>query len=54
MKTEREKHIDACFLKLQKWKRAFEEKNGRECTKADIMLADPEIATIAKRLGELG
>ena len=53
MKTEREKHIDACFLKLQKWKREYEMKNGREPTKADIVLAEPEISTIAKRLGEL-
>jgi len=44
--------IDANFLKLQKWRKAFEERNGRAATKADIMLADPEIMGLARRLGE--
>ena len=52
MRTEREKHIDANFMKLQGWKRAFEERNGRAPNKADIML-DEDIKAIARRLGEL-
>eukprot|EP00966_Prymnesium_polylepis_P070037 1628419-Prymnesium_polylepis.1 len=42
--------IDANFLKLQKWRKAFEERNGRPATKADIMLADPEIKNLAQRM----
>jgi hypothetical protein len=53
-KTEREKHIDANFAKLQKWKSEFEERNGRAPMKADLALADPEISAIARRLGEFG
>ena len=53
LKTQRELHIDANFLKLQKWKKGFEEKNGRVATTADLMLADPEMVAIARRLGEL-
>jgi len=52
-KSAREKMIDANFLKLQKWRKAFEERNGRPATKADIMLADPEIKNLAQRMGEL-
>jgi len=51
-KSEREKFIDANFLKLQKWKKEFEQKNGRPPTKADLMLADTEYQKIAARLGE--
>ena len=40
------------FLKLQKWKKEFEQRNGRQPNKADIMLADPEIMGLARRLGE--
>ena len=50
--TESEKYVDAGFLKLQKWKREFEQRNERPPTKADIMLADPEIMGLARRLGE--
>eukprot|EP00965_Chrysotila_dentata_P202862 6181358-Pleurochrysis_carterae.AAC.1 len=53
LKTNREKLIDANFLKLQKWKQEFEENNGRPCTKSDIMLADQEVLAIARRIGEL-
>jgi len=53
-RSAREKLIDANFLKLQKWKKAFEERNGRAATKADLMLADPEIKNLAGRMGELG
>ena len=50
--TESEKYVDAGFLRLQKWKREFEQRNERPPTKADIMLADPEIMGLARRLGE--
>lgn len=53
LRTEREKHIDANFLKLQKWKKDYEDREGRPPNKADIMLADPEILNIARRLGEI-
>lgn len=52
-KSARELHIDANFLKLQKWKKDFEARNGREATKADLMLADAEIKAIAARMGGL-
>ena len=52
-RSAREKMIDANFLKLQKWRKAFESSNGRPATKADIMLADPEIKNLALRMGEL-
>uniref|UniRef100_A0A7S4JJR1 LamG-like jellyroll fold domain-containing protein n=1 Tax=Prymnesium polylepis TaxID=72548 RepID=A0A7S4JJR1_9EUKA len=52
-KSAREKMIDANFLKLQKWRKAFESSSGRPATKADIMLADPEIKNLALRMGEL-
>jgi len=52
-KTEREKHIDMNFEKLQKWKDEFEARNGRQPTKAEIMM-DPEMGAVARRLGEFG
>jgi len=52
LRTEREKHIDANFIKLQKWKKGFEDRNGRQPTKADMML-DGEVKDLARRLGEL-
>ena len=54
IKTEREKHIDANFEKLQEWKREFEATNGRAPNMADMALADPEITAMARRLGEFG
>jgi len=53
-KSEREKHIEANFEKLQAWKTDFAERNGRPPTKADMVLADPEVAALARRLGEFG
>ena len=53
LKTEREKHIDACFMRLQAWKNEFEDANGRLPAKADVLMAEPEIVNIARRLGEL-
>lgn len=52
-KSAREKLIDANFLKMQKWKKTFEERNGRPPTKADLMLAEPDIKALAQRTGEL-
>ena len=37
---------------VEEWKKEFEQRNGRGPTKADIMLADPEIMGLARRLGE--
>lgn len=53
-KSEREKHIDAQYDKLNAWKEEFKERNGRMPSKADMVLADPEITALAKRLGEFG
>ena len=53
-KSEREKHIEANFERLQAWKNEFAERNGRPPTKADMVLADPEISALARRLGEFG
>ena len=53
IKTEREKHIDQNFEKLQAWKDEFELRNGRAPTKAEIMM-DPEMGAVARRLGEFG
>ena len=50
-KSEREKHIEENFNKLQAWKNEFEEKNGRPANKADMLLAGEEISGLARRLG---
>ena len=52
-KSEREKHIDENFEKLQVWKNEFEKENGRQPTKAELMM-HPEMGAIARRLGEFG
>ena len=52
-KTEREKHIEANYNKLLEWKNEFEARNGRQPSKADMLLAEPEITALARRLGEL-
>lgn len=52
--SEREKAINEMFNKLQKWKDEFQARNGKEPTKADLLLADQEITAIARRLGEFG
>jgi hypothetical protein len=49
--TASERIIDEQFLKLQAWRKEFEKNHSREATKADIILADPEILGIARRLG---
>ena len=51
-KTEREKHIEENFKKVQAWKDEFEVRNGRPPNMADMALADPEITAMARRLGE--
>jgi len=51
-KTAREMHIEANYEKLKAWKDDFVERNGRSATKADMLLADPEISALARRLGE--
>ena len=53
-KSEREKHIEENFNKLQAWKKDFQERNGREASKADMLLAGDEISGLARRLGEFG
>lgn len=45
--------VDVNTIKLQKWKKAFEDKNGRPPTKADLMMADSEIKALAQRYGGL-
>lgn len=52
-KTANEKYLDISYIKMQRWKKEFESKNGRPPTKADVMLADSEIKTLAQRTGEL-
>lgn len=52
-KSEREKHIDENFEKLNNWKLEFEKDNGRLPTKAEIMM-HPEMGAVARRLGEFG
>ena len=52
--TEREKHIEANFEKVQAFKRDFELRNGRLPSFAEMALADKEIADMARRLGEFG
>jgi len=57
IRSEREKHIDAQFDKLQAWKADFLERNKREATKSEMMslvMTDPEMHTLATRLGEFG
>jgi len=52
-KSEREKHIDEQFDKLNAWKKDFEERNGRPASQAEMMI-DPEMGPVARRLGEFG
>ena len=52
--SESEKHVEENFQKLQDWKNDFEQRNGRLPTKGDMLLADPEIMAIARRLGVNG
>ena len=53
VKTERERHIDENFNKLQEWKNEFEKDMGRPPSKAEIMM-HPEMGAVARRLGEFG
>ena len=52
MLSASEQIVDANFLRFCKWKKEFEQKNGRVPNKADIMLSGEEILNLARRLGE--
>lgn len=53
-KSASERYIEEQYDKLHAWKKKFHEDNGRAPGMADMMLAGPEIAGIARRLGEFG
>jgi hypothetical protein len=53
LKTAREELIDANFETLHQWRRAFEEREGRPLMLPDLLMAEQEILTIAKRLNVL-
>ena len=51
--TASEQLVDQNFVLLRDWRVEFERKEGREMTKADLLLADPAVRGIARRLGVL-
>ena len=48
-----EVRIDAAFERLRLWREAFEKREGREVTAADMLLADEDLRKTATRLGLL-
>jgi hypothetical protein len=53
-KSAAERYIEEQYDKLHAWKKKFHADNGRAPGMADMMLAGPEIAGVARRLGEFG
>jgi len=51
--TASEKHVDALYLQLREWKMVFEKRERRQPTRADMLMAQPEIRNMARRLGLL-
>lgn len=47
--TESEKYIEMRYAELMRWKADFAQANGREATKADILMADREVLSLARR-----
>jgi len=51
--TASEKHVDSIYLQLREWKMVFEKREKRQPTRADMLMAPPELRNMARRLGLL-